>query len=114
MKNQTLKMLATCKDMKKDVNNMESLSNYSIKKKHAKNLNCFFNSKNFELRTEIRPATPPEQEKPKAKSGNDRNSQMKKKQDDSNLDSRPSSREKGPHMLIYSDNIEDDIQEHYY
>ena len=50
--------------MKKDVNNMESLNNYSIKMKHSKNLQCFFNSKNFELRTELRPATPPSAEKP--------------------------------------------------
>ena len=93
--------------MKKDVSAMESLSNYSIKKKHAQNIQCFFKSKNFELRTELRPATPPMEEKPtKTKPSN--NSQLKKMKDDESNFSRASSVKRGPHMLIYSDNIEND------
>ena len=54
----TTDLKATCKDMKSDVNNEDCLFNYSIKKKHVKNLNCFFNSKNFELKTELKAETP--------------------------------------------------------
>ena len=46
---------ATCFEIKQSVNKEQSISNYSIKAKHFKKLNCFFQSKHFELVTDMEP-----------------------------------------------------------
>ena len=65
----TVKMQATCKDMKADVTKSSSMFGYDIKSKHMATMNNFFASKNFELVANVG-ATPPPIEKgrdPKAK-----------------------------------------------
>lgn len=48
----------TCQEMRQEVQSNENIANYSIKKKHHEKLACFFDSKNFELRTNIKPEEP--------------------------------------------------------
>jgi hypothetical protein len=35
------------------VHEVENVANYNIKKKHLANMNCFFDSKNFEFKTKL-------------------------------------------------------------